>query len=548
MKRIPALLLAAGLFAAPTAFAADLLAAWRLASDNDAQFQAARAQLEAAREALPQARAGLLPVISAYASHAKARTEQTSTVMGPPPAASTAAASTTGTSGTVDSMATGSPTGSQTHSPAAGGEPTTRSGTRADSSLLDLATGNTTATTGSTDTTGTGSTATTGTSSGAAAGSTSANTSSGLVPISRTTVNDYTAKSYVLQLKQPLIRMGSWYHYEQAEMQVAAAEAGLQVERQALALRVASAYFDVLLARDRAASLATQKAAAAGQLQLAERAFQNGLGTRTDIDEARARHDLIAAQLIEAEHLIRQAERALAVLTDKRLAADQLAVLNAERLPLDMPAAGELERWLEEAENTNPELVSLRRQMEAVGKEIDKARSGHYPTLDLVVSYNDSKSDTVTAIGNRYKTAQVGVQLNVPLYAGGAVDSQIRQARANFDRVRAQLEAARRKLTQEIGKQFDAIVQGIARVRATEVAVISSNEVVRSTEKGIAAGTRNSVDLLNARHQQHQARLELARARYEYALAHLRLQAAVGKLDDEAMARANGWLMAERSE
>ena len=553
MKKTYSLLLAAGLILAPTVHAADLLAAWRLASENDAQFQAARMQYEAAREALPQAKAGLLPVISAYASHAKARTEQTSTVMGLAPTASaagtgTGAGSTTAdaTSGSAsDAAASGSPlTGA-----ASDGATSTRSGSRADTSLLDLATGNTSGSTGTSGTTtgttnGSGTGTTTGTTSGTTAPSSTA--SGGLVPTSRTTVSDYTAKTYALQLKQPLIRMASWYHYEQAEANVAAAEAGLLVERQALALRVAGSYFDVLLARDRAASLATQREAAAGQLARAERAFQSGLGTRTDIDEARARHDLIAAQQIEAEHLIRQAERALATLTAKRWAAETLAALDAGRLPMDMPAAGELERWQEEAEANNPELVALRRQLEAAGKEVDKARAGHWPTLDLVASYNDSKSDTVTAIGNRYKTAQVGVQLNVPLYAGGAVDSQVRQARASYERVRAQMDAARRKLGQEVGKQFDGIVQGIARIRASEVAVQSSNEVVRSTEKGIAAGMRNSVDLLNARQQQHQAQIELARARYEYALAHLRLLAAAGKLDEAAIERANSWLVAAR--
>ena len=542
-NKFPSMLWIAGAILAPSnSQATDLLTAWRLASENDAQFQAARMQYEAAREALPQARAGLLPVVSAYASHAKARTEQTSTVLGPAPPASAA----TGTgSGATGSSGTAGSTGSETASDApltaaaSDGAASTRSGSLAEPSLLDVATGHLTGDTGST-TTSTTSGTTSGSGSGTT-GNTSSAASGGLVPISRTTVSDYTAKSYVLQLRQPLIRMASWHHIEQAEASVAAAEATLQAERQALALRVAGSYFDVLFARDRAASLVAQREAAAGQLARAERAFQSGLGTRTDIDEARARVDLIAAQQIEAEHLIRQAERALATLTDERWPAETLAVLDASRLPMDLPGTGELERHLEEAEASNPELIALRRRLEAAGKEIDKMRAGHWPTLDLVASYNDSKSDTVTAIGNRYKTTQVGVQLNVPLYAGGAIDSQIRQARANYERVRAQLDAARRKLGQEVGKQFDGIVQGIARIRASEVAVSSSIEVVRSTEKGIAAGTRNSIDLLNARQQQHQARLELARARYEYALAHLRLRAATGKLDEAALERVSGW-------
>ncbi len=431
-------------FAAP-APAMDLLQAYRLAAEADAGYQAARAAAEAAREAIPQARAALLPVVSMSSSRSKSDTHQESqTVFGP------------------------------------------RS----------------------------------------------------------TDYKNYEGKSDVLSLKQPLFRMGSFIAYGQAQEQVAAAEATLAHETQLMALRVSGAYFDVLQAQERLDSIRSQKAAYAGQLDLSERAFKAGEGTRTDIDEARSRLLLVSAQEIEAQALIDKAERSLAAVINRSVPAAALAGLEPARMALAAERPDGIAEWIALAEEGNHELRALRHQLEAASSEVAKTRAQHLPTLDLVATRSDSLSETSNTIGSSYRTSSIGVQLNLPLFAGGSVLSATRQALANEERVRQQLEAARRQLAVNVATEFNGVHQGIARVRAFEAAVGAATQAVASTRKGIQAGTRNTVDVLNAEQQLAGARSDLAKARYDYVMARLKLKAAAGMLAEADVERISGWLRA----
>lgn len=430
-------------FVAAPAAAMDLIQAYRLAAEADAGYQAARAAAEAAREAVPQARAALLPAVSLSSSRSKSDTHQvTQTVFGP------------------------------------------RS----------------------------------------------------------TDYDNYEGRSEVLSLRQPLFRMGSFIAYGQAQAQVAAAEATLAHETQLMALRVSGAFFDVLQAQDRLDSIRSQKAAYAGQLDLSERAFKAGESTRTDIDDARARLLIVSAQELEAQAAIEKAERSLAAVINRRVPAAALTGLDPARMTLAAEGPDRIEEWIARAEENNHELRSLRHQIEAAASEVSKTRAQHLPTLDLVASRSKSLSDTSTTIGSSYRTSTLGVQLNLPLFAGGSVLSATRQALANEERARQQLEAARRQLAVTVAAEFNGVFQGIARVRAYESAVEAAREAVASTRKGIQAGTRNTIDVLNAEQQLAGARSELAKARYEYVMARLKLKAAAGSLAEADVGLVSGWL------
>lgn len=353
---------------------------------------------------------------------------------------------------------------------------------------------------------------------------------------------DYVGKNAALSLRQPLFRLGSVARYYQAGAQVDAAEATLEKDTQQLALRVAGAYFDTLTAREKLDSILVQKEAYAGQLAAAERSLAAGFGTRTDIDDARARLDMAGAQEIEARHALGVAERTLAGIVARRVATASLARIDAGRLRLDDPAPASLDAWLAQAEEQNPELRALRSGIEVAEREVDKGRAAHLPTLDLVASRRYSDSDSDTTIGSLYRTTSIGVQLNIPLYSGGYTDSALRQAHANLEKARQQYEAGRRQLEVMVAREFGGVVQGIARVRALEQALRSAEQALHSTRKGVEAGTRNSVDVLNALQQLANTRHELARARADYATGRLKLKAAAGTLTEQDVAEVNAWL------
>lgn len=430
------------LITAGPAWGLDLLKAYKLAITNDANYLAARATAASAREALPQARAGLLPNIAYNNSRSNNSTNQTSnTVLGP-----------------------------------------------------------------------------------------------------RVYEYDYLAKSESLGLRQPLLRVDRIVQLGQAESQVAAAEATLEKEEQALVVRLAGTYFDALLTQERLNAILVQKEAYAAQQKLAERAFAAGEGARTDIDDARARFLVVAAQEIEARNAVDQAERSLMAIIGEPVGVAALRHLDGERLRSEPGEMRSLESWLTQAEEVNPELRALRHNFEAAQAEIDRYRAQHLPTADLVASHSYSSSENNTSVGNSYRTNSIGIQFTIPIYSGGQINSAVRQAVANKERAHQQLEAASRQLRVSVAKEFNAHARGVVQVRAYEEALEAARQVLTSTRKGILAGVRNTVDALNAEQQLASTTVELARARMEFALAGIRLYAAAGILSEKDITRINGWL------
>lgn len=195
----------------------------------------------------------------------------------------------------------------------------------------------------------------------------------------------------------------------------------------------------------------------------------------------------------------------------------------------ELPGPDKLEEWIAKAEAANPQLRALQAQLEVSRMEIDKAKAGHKPTLDAVASVSRSDSDSVTSVNTVYNQKLIGVQLSIPLYSGGYINSTVRQAVADSERAREALEAARRDLGSKVYEQYRAVTEGVLRVAALEQAVRSAEQAVRSSRKSFAAGVRTTVDVLNAEQQHTTALRDLAQARYMFLLSRIRLQVLAGQ-------------------
>jgi TolC family type I secretion outer membrane protein len=355
---------------------------------------------------------------------------------------------------------------------------------------------------------------------------------------------DYDAYNYVLAVRQPLFRVHNFALYLQSKAQISSADAALEGAAQDVAVRVGTAYFDVLLAQSELEVNKTQQEAYQAQLDYAQKAFAAGAGTRTDIDEAQSRLDLTKAQAMELEYRLEYVQDALKSIVNRPLTP--LALLDPERLQLARPDPERLEAWIQAAEAVNPRLKAMRANVEAAEQEVWKARAGHFPTVDLVAQRSKSDSEYDTSIGSAYDTKMVGIQVNVPLFSGGYINSTVRQAKAMLEKQRQQLESARREISLEVRKEFDAASQGVQWVEAYTQAVKSAEQTLFSTKKGFQAGTRNNLDVLNAERELATARRDLNRGRYQYILARLKLLALVGRLDDVEMNYFNAWLEARR--
>ena len=352
---------------------------------------------------------------------------------------------------------------------------------------------------------------------------------------------DFTATGYTLALVQPLYRKQNFVQYTQAEYLVQQSEAAFAAAQQDLALRVSQAYFDVLGAQDALDLIRAQKAAIAEQLAQARQSFEVGAATITDTHEAQARFDLAVAQEIAAQSALELRRRALEQITGQQYAA--LQPLRAE-LSLAPLKPDELPGWVELGRTRAYPVIAQAAQVELQTLEVKRNGAGHYPTLDFVASYNniDQTGTILSPVENNVTTGVVGLQFNLPLYAGGAVVSRTREAASLLEKARADLDGVRRQQALAVEQNFLNVISGINQVRALEQALTSSESALASNKLGYDVGVRINIDVLNAQQQVYSTRRELAAARYGTILNQLRLQAAVGALGEDDIERVNAAL------
>ncbi len=352
--------------------------------------------------------------------------------------------------------------------------------------------------------------------------------------LSRSSTNTGAA----LQARQPLFNRSSNATINQAQKSLEVSQFDLQAAEQDLIIRVAQAYFDVLGAQDTLTTTRASKAAIAEQLASAKRNFEVGTATITDTREAQARFDLATAQEIAADNDLRT----------KRIALDQLVgQLNVNPNPLATPAKlpplnpAAVEAWVSQAEASHPTIQRAKLALEIARLETRKAQAGHLPTLDAVgsVSTNRAPSSITSSANTTSQTASVGLQLNVPLYSGGAVQNRVKETLALEEKAHNDLDAARRGVAQAARQAFFGVQSGQAQVSALEAAESSSKLALEATQLGYKVGVRVNLDVLNAQTQLYTTRRDLSKARYDVLVGSLRLRQAAGQLQSQDLIAIN---------
>ena len=341
------------------------------------------------------------------------------------------------------------------------------------------------------------------------------------------------SNGFTVTLTQPLFNWQNFQVYKEAGFKAVQAEATFGQATQDLIVRVAQAYFDVLASQDSLAFIQGQKVAIAEQLAQAKRNFEVGTATITDTHEAQARFDLATSQEIAAQSDLEIKKRTLQQIVGKF--PEQLAPLKAN-IDLAPPNPNSMEDWASAASAQSFPVRAQEAAVEVAVGEIERIRAGHLPTLNLVgTAGHNSTSISTTAANNVPADASnrtIGVQLAIPLYAGGGVSSLVRQAVANREKAQQDLESARRTAALSARQSFLGVTNGMAQVKALEAALISSRSALDSNKLGYEVGVRINIDVLNAQQQVFSTLRDLSRARYDTILNGLRLKAASGTLTD----------------
>ncbi|MEY4980090.1 MAG: hypothetical protein RLZZ352_2360 [Pseudomonadota bacterium] len=349
----------------------------------------------------------------------------------------------------------------------------------------------------------------------------------------------YYSSSQSLQLRQPLYRPALSWGVDVALAQQAEAQAVLSRAVQNLGVEVAEAYLQVLLAQEEEQLLGQQIHMTQQQKQSAEKRLAAGQGIRTDIDEAQARMDGLAAQQLQARQARQTALLQIQSMTQQALEAVhplQPQALDTAEFLVQTPAD-----WMDKAQARSPELRALQARLDAARFEVQRAQTGHQPTLDALLQISRSVSDTVSSTQTTSINRQLGFQLEIPLYAGGAVQSAVRQALFEQTRTEELLEAGRRDLNIRIQREWRGVTESTARMHALTRAVASADLVVVSAKRSFETGFRTVLDVLNAEERAHQARRDLMEARLSYVTHRLRLLSLAGELDMSQIQQADRW-------
>jgi outer membrane protein len=347
---------------------------------------------------------------------------------------------------------------------------------------------------------------------------------------------NYNTHGYGATLVQPLFREQNWAVYNQSELQVVISEAQFKLAEQDVILRSAQTYFDVLIAQDTVQLNAAQKTAIAQQLEQAKRNFEVGTATITDTYEAQARYDLIVAQEVAAANNLEIKRRTLQQLVNANV--NDLNVLGQE-FKMDPPTPADVQKWVDDAQHGNYQIVQAQAAYELAEKEVDRNRGGHLPTVDLVATYGKNYATGGMFGATDTRTTTVGVQLNMPLFQGGATQSKWREADANREKSKQDMENTRRNVELQTRQAYLGVVNGIAQVQALQQALKSSESLLRASKLGQEVGVRTSLDVLNAQQQLYSTRRDLYQAQYNYLVSQLRLKAAAGSLGEEDLGRVN---------
>ena len=369
-------------------------------------------------------------------------------------------------------------------------------------------------------------------------GKTDSTTPAGSTSISRHT--NYDSYNYNFSVRQSIYNKANIADYRGSKAQVAKSDAVLEKEKITLITRVSGAYLDVLLAHENIDYSRSQIESVTSQLNQAERRYESGLGTITEISESKANLETAIAKSLEWSNAFELAKRELENYIGNF--EGQLLRLDPKKLNPRLVLEKKMDDWIVVGLDKNPEVVAAKHDLEILNQDIEKNLAGHYPTLDLVASRVLTESDTNYTIGSSYRTSSLGLQLNVPIFSGGYVNASVNQARYKLNESEEKLKEKQRSISNDIRKYFNEVNNNVARIKAFEESLKSNEIALTGTKKGYEAALRSNVDVLNAEEKFVSAKRDLAKERYQLIFNILQLKLSAGSLNENDIQEVSHWL------
>ncbi len=350
--------------------------------------------------------------------------------------------------------------------------------------------------------------------------------------------------TYGANLSMEIYRHSTWLRLDNAKKLAHQSDISYQVAKQDLIVRVTEAYFNVLGAKDDLEFSVAEKAAIERQLEQTKQRFSVGLTAITDVHEAQAQYDNAVTEEIRAENNVFNAEEALRVITN--VYPRDLSILNTERFGTSRPSPDSANEWQQTAEAKNLDLIAQKINVDIAKENINIAKAGHYPSLDLNGSISSSDTDINSVNSPALDSHSIGVTLTVPIYSGGAISSSVRQAQSNYVVASQNMEQSHRNVVRNTRNAYNTVIAAVSAIKSLEQSVVSAESALKATEAGFEVGTRTIVDVLNSTRNLYNAKRNLSSTRYTYIQNVLALKRAGGTITDQDLADINKGLMAAK--
>lgn len=348
----------------------------------------------------------------------------------------------------------------------------------------------------------------------------------------------YQTSRFTINFSQPIFHWQHWLQLSQSDNKIMQAEAEYKAATQHLMVKVTEAYFDILSAQDSLKFTVAEQVAIERQLEQTKQRFSAGLIAITNVYEAQARYDQAVANHIDAVNLLHINKEALAEIIGENKEITQAL---RSKINLTPPEPNDIAKWSAMAVANNFNIIAALNRVEVHRKNIAIQQSGHLPTLDIVGNY--SIQDVSSSFGQRGDSQQIGLQFNLPLFQGGGVYSQAKQAHYDYQVAKERLLSTQRRVRRQIRNAFRDCLSNLSRIHALKTTIASARSALEASEVGLKIGSRTMVDVLGEQSNLYRAKRNYARSRYDYLLNGIKLKWFASSLTEEDLRLINQYLV-----
>jgi len=352
---------------------------------------------------------------------------------------------------------------------------------------------------------------------------------------------------YGISFDLEIYKHSSWLNLDNAKKAAHRSDVSYQSAKQDLIVRVTSAYFDVLSAKDDLEFAIKEKEAIERQLEQTNQRYSVGLTAVTDVHEAQAKYDTALTSEIRAENNVFTTEEALRVITN--VYPRDLSPLNTERFTTSRPVPDSVNEWQQTAEAKNLDLIAQKISVDIAKEKINIATSGHYPTISLDGSIGATNSHNLfqnPTNKSKSDSKSIGISISVPIYSGGATSSRVRQAQSDYVAASQDLAQTHRNVVRNTRNAYNTVIASVSAIKALGQSVVSAESALKATEAGFEVGTRTIVDVLDSTRNLFNAKRNLSSTRYAYVQNILTLKRAAGTISEQDLININKGLSAPK--